>query len=685
MKRCIFIGLVIQTGLLFSQTIDQYLSPAFPTGLISSPVGNKIAWVFNDQGKRNIYVASSPEFKASKITSFDQDDGMEIHSLNFTPDGNRLIYVRGNGVNHDGEAANPAFLQSPTSLTINIVDAGGAHQRLLTKGSYYKLSPDGSNIIYNQAGQIHQLSILDTNSKSEKLFSSRGGQNNYQWSPEGSRIAFVSNRGDHSFIGLYEIDTKKVKYIDASMDHDISPVWSVDGKQIAYIRLPHVANLLPFEPLKSSNPWSIRIYDIPSDTNKEIWKASAGPGSALSDELPVSESLLWWTKNNQIIFPYEKEGWIHLYSLNPMNGNTKIISQGEGEVEEIAMSHDRNAVYYVTNIEDINRRHIWKYNINDQSTICITKGDGIEWNPAEVTEGIACLHSTATRPAWPALYKDGMIRDISPELFSPDFPANLVKPSFITIKATDGKDTYADLFLPASHKPGEKHPAAIFIHGGSRRQMLLGFHYSPYYSNAYAMNQYLASKGYVVLSLNYRSGIGYGLHYREADHYGATGASEVNDLIAAGNYLRNRPDVNGKVSLWGGSYGGYMTAHGLTRTPDLFACGVDIHGVHDWTTEMPTFMPDYNPDQYPEKHALAKQSSPMYRISQWKKPVLLIHGEDDRNVPFDQSVTLLEKLRKQRVTVETLVLPDEVHGFLLHRSWLKVYKATSDFIDKYGR
>ena len=129
-----------------------------------------------------------------------------------------------------------------------------------------------------------------------------------------------------------------------------------------------------------------------------------------------------------------------------------------------------------------------------------------------------------------------------------------------------------------------KHPALVFMHGGSRRQMLLGWHYMDYYNNAYAMNQYLASQGYVVLSINYRSGIGYGLNFREAINYGASGASEFNDVEGAGLYLRTRADVDpARIGLWGGSYGGYLTALGLARASNLFAAGVDFHGVHDWS------------------------------------------------------------------------------------------------------
>jgi dipeptidyl aminopeptidase/acylaminoacyl peptidase len=213
--------------------------------------------------------------------------------------------------------------------------------------------------------------------------------------------------------------------------------------------------------------------------------------------------------------------------------------------------------------------------------------------------------------------------------------------------------------------------------------MLLGFHYSSYYANAYAMNQYLASRGFIVLSLNYRSGIGYGLDFREAIDFGASGASEVRDLIGAGQYLKDRADVDAsRIALWGGSYGGYLTAHGLSQAPDLFACGVDIHGVHNWNDEIPTFAPWYDPAKMPEFARKAFESSPEYHVRHWKGPVLMIHGDDDRNVPFNETVRFAEILRKQGVPMEELVLPDEVHGFLLHRSWMSVYQAAASFLER---
>jgi dipeptidyl aminopeptidase/acylaminoacyl peptidase len=275
-------------------------------------------------------------------------------------------------------------------------------------------------------------------------------------------------------------------------------------------------------------------------------------------------------------------------------------------------------------------------------------------------------------------------RALAPESFPRGFPSDsLVEPEPITISASDGMRIHGQLFRPRSHRPGERHKGAIFFHGGSRRQMLLGWHYMYYYHNTYAMNQYLASRGYVVLSVNYRSGIGYGLDFREALDYGANGASELQDVVGAGLYLRGRDDVDpDRIALWGGSYGGYLTALGLSRASDLFAAGVDIHGVHDWNVVIQNFVPSYQPEKHTELARLAYESSPMAFIGGWRSPVLLIHGDDDRNVPFSESVDLAEALARRGVDFEELVFPDDVHDFLLHRNWLAAMRASADFLDR---
>ena len=204
-----------------------------------------------------------------------------------------------------------------------------------------------------------------------------------------------------------------------------------------------------------------------------------------------------------------------------------------------------------------------------------------------------------------------------------------------------------------------------------------------YYSSAYAVHQYMVSRGYIVIEVNYRSGIGYGREFRMAKNRGARGASEYQDIVAAANYLRSRDDVDAKrIGLWGGSYGGFLTAMGLARNSDIFAAGVDFHGVHDWTQRI-GFVTGNSPmvgDATAIK--IARDSSPIASISQWRSPVLLIQGDDDRNVDFGQIIELVPMLRRQGIEFEQLILPDEVHDFLRWDSWMRSDHATVDFFDR---
>ena len=245
-------------------------------------------------------------------------------------------------------------------------------------------------------------------------------------------------------------------------------------------------------------------------------------------------------------------------------------------MEDVQVTPDSQMVVYSSNQGDIDRRHIWRVPVGGGTPETLSRGGTIEWSPIELADGqtVVCLGSSATTPAMAYHLTPSGREMIAASTLPSDFPsAQLLVPKQVVFKAEDGLEIHGQLFTPTGLKG--KVPGLVFMHGGSERQMLLGFHYMNYYHNAYAENQYLASLGYIVLSVNYRTGIMYGRAFREVKDGGWRGAAEYKDIVAAGKFLRSLPDVDPhKIGLWGGSYGGYLTALGLARDSDLFAAGV---------------------------------------------------------------------------------------------------------------
>ena len=675
-----FIALLLGLVLSAQPSLKEILDAPFASALTVSKDGKTIAWVDNTAGERNIFIAAGEGFSSVyQLTDYVGDEGIALNNLEFTPDGKSLMFVRGNTKNRQGEPANPAMLQQSTEQVIFIQPLVGGDRIKLSAGTQPMLSHDGLTLAFIKSGQVWTASLADSMPNPKPLFKTRGGPSDIKWSPNDRKIAFVSRRGDHSYIGVYDLTNKKLAFMDPSVDRDFSPEWSPDGKMIAFIRSPNAKEVPPFTPQKTGHPWSIRLLEMSSGKARTIWKADEGMGSAFFGQFPGAA--LEWAIGDQLIFPWEKEGWMHLYALHIPSSQATLLTPGEGIIEDYKLTADRSSIILTTNIGDLHRRHIGQIDLVSKDLVMLTSGEGVEFSPYPTQHGIAFLKTTAQHTSRPAVFVNGTSKLIGNRI---SLFENQRIPELVEITATDGKQFMATIFYPDNYDENKEYPSAIFLHGGSRRQMLQAYHYSGYYSNAFALQQYFASQGYIAMMINFRSGIAYGTSFREADNYGITGASEVYDLIGAGEYLAARSDVDpDRIALWGGSYGGYLTAHGLSRRSDLFAVGVDIHGVHNWNTELPTFATWYNQNHFPEIAALAFQSSPEAYLDGWKSPVLLIHGDDDRNVPFSQSVILSEQLRDRGVFFEQLIFPDEVHGFLLHDNWVRCQEATFEFIHRY--
>ncbi|MDQ3308728.1 MAG: prolyl oligopeptidase family serine peptidase [Gemmatimonadota bacterium] len=687
-------GGIAPAGAQASFTLEQLRSYPFPNELVAAPTGSKLAWAFNEQGRRNLWVAEGPDFRARQLTRYSADDGQELTSVQISADGRYVVYVRGgeHGSNWDDAVpVNPTSNPVPPMVQILTVPFAGGAPRVLAEGDEPVVSPRGDVVAFLKDRQIWIVPI-DGSAPARRLLSARGDNGGLHWSPDGSRLAFVSDRGTHSLIGIFTNESTPITWLAPSSSRDGSPRWSPDGKRLAFVRRPGAGGAPDSILVQRHAPWALWTADATTGNARQLWKAP----TTLRGSAPTTHggTNLHWAANGRIAFLSYMNGWPHLYSIPETGGEPLLLTPGNYMAEYIRLSPDRRFLVFAGNAgrdpNDIDRRHIVRVPVDRAAPEVLTPGTGLEWTPAVTGDGqnIVFIGATPTRPPLPAVMPaaGGQVRWIAEDRIPADFPvAQLLTPRQVIYKAPDGVTVHAQLFEQAGGAP--RKPAIVYVHGGPPRQMLLGWHYSDYYSNAYALNQYLASRGYVVLSINYRLGIGYGYEFHRPPGAGAQGASEYLDVKAAGEYLRTLPQVDpNRIGIYGGSYGGYLTALALARDSDLFAAGVDIHGVHDWTTERARGMLSRERyEQAPdvtEALEVAWRSSPTPSVSTWKSPVLLIHGDDDRNVRFSQTVDLIRRLEAAGVPYEELVIPDDTHHWMLHANVLRVNAATADFFER---
>ncbi|MGY8799036.1 MAG: prolyl oligopeptidase family serine peptidase [Longimicrobiales bacterium] len=672
-----------------SYSIDDILSPGFPLSLVSAKAADRIAWVEFERGMRNLYTAAAPDFAPVRLTNFMDDDGHDMAEAQISDDGSVIAFIRGHTPNREGWIANVLSDPRGTERAIWAASTKGGEPWRVVEAWNLALSPDGKWVAYDKDGAIYRAAVnpgtndSGTVDAAPPLFSVFGDNRDPVWSPDSKKLAFVSVRGDHSYIGIYDTENPGITYLAPGVDRDSSPTWSPDGQRIAFIRrpgLPFGSHADPGEATEAELPdglltarfaggydWSIWVASVDGGHGGEIWH------NAPEDELHGEVREIIWA-DESILFQAEPDGWRHYYSVSTEHPDEAVLlTPGDGIAEHISLSPDGATLYYATNVDDIDRRHLWKVSTSGGRATQLSRGATIETYPAVLASEshIATLAGDGARSLGVALVPtDGGAPEYITSL--PDeYPlAQHIEPEAVTLTAEDGFEFYNQVWVPEDLEPGEKRPALLFIHGGSRRQMLLGYHYMHFYHMSYAMNQYFANKGYIVMSVNYRSGVGYGRDFRNAPGRGGEGNTEYQDVLAAGRYLQSRPDVDvDKLGVWGLSYGGILTAQGLARNSDVFKAGVDLAGVH---LRGESISPE----------SLAYTSSAISAVETWTSPVLLMHGDDDRNVPFQQTVGLVQALRAQDVPFELIVFPDDVHDSLVYDRWLYAFGATEEFFDR---
>ena len=750
-------------------TIDQFLSPASPLEVSAARRADRLAWVTYERGLRNVYVASAPSFKAVRITNFMKDDGVDVGSVRLSDDGSMAIFVRGSGQNREGWVANPSHYPEGGERAVWAAktDGSGAWRLGVITGTQLggrgggspELSPDGRYAVFVRDGQIFRASTargvkasIDTGGV--PFIKEWGRQGNPQFSPDGSKLAFVSTRDNHAFIGLYDMKTRAVQFLSPSTDIDGSPTWSPDGKRIAFVRRPGtpfgqqaVVAGAPFAqaaapvagapaqgrgagrgsavaaPESGATPPSgcpapvggvgggggrggagADTIPVPADGlcraafaggyTTSFWVADLVTGKAhefwhnqpLDRTFGNVNSIAW--AGDHVVFGAQplNDEWDRYYSVR-VDGSISapvLLTSTDGLINDgvadrtfvtTAISPDGRTFYYSTNATDIEKRHIWSVPVSGGTPRKLSTDDGVEVSPTPMASGgsLAVLYFNAAQPASIGIVPaaGGATNVVYPTL-PKDFPQSAhVTPQIVLTKAPDGLEIHNQLFLPKDLKPGERRPAIVFVHGGPQRQMLPAYHYMQFYHWSYAYNQWLQSQGYIVLSVNYRAGVGYGNAFRRAANTQGRGNSEYQDVLAGAKYLQGRADVDPtRVGVWGLSYGGLLTAEALARNSDVFVAGVDLAGVHIYGSAADTT-------------SLAFRSSAVGHIDTWRSPVFLQQGDDDRNVDFSQMVGLVDLLRAHGVYYDLTVTPDDVHESLLHSRWIDIFGRSSDFLHRF--
>jgi dipeptidyl-peptidase 4 len=712
-------------------TLQDFFDVASPLELTSAKQADRIAWTVYEAGRRNVYTAVAPDFMPVRLTNFDDDDGDDLTGVRLSDDGALAIFIRGHAPNRSGWVANPTHDPDGAERAIWAVRTAGGPAWRVVEGAAPALSPDGSTVLYVKDGLIYRARTAERNDhddmdRGEKPFiRALGTLSSPVWSPDGSKVAFVSARGDHAYIGLYDVASRSVRWVSPDVDCDANPMWSADGSMIAFLRRPGTPFGLQAQQVGLGNPPgaapSVTIQtcgrgggEPPADTTLNqrhvpgLYAATLPSGSTLAimviDTADIGDidspraRVLWhhppanrtfasmsrvqWV-GDHIVFQMNPEGdeWDRYWSIDTRSTNAApvLLTTTDGLIEgntSVAFSRDGRTLFYTTNAGDIERRHIWSVPLSGGDPVQLTSGDDVETHPQPLASGglIAMLHFGARTPASVGIApaNGGTVRRIYPDLESFPVAAHVV-PEIVWLEAADGMRFSNQLFLPADLEAGERRPALVFVHGGPMRQMLPAYHYMHFYHWSYAINQWLANQGYIVLSVNFRRGIGYGESFRNPPNTQARGNAEYQDVLAAGRYLQVRADVDpGRIGIWGLSYGGLLVAQALARNSDLFVAGVDMAGVHLYGNVI-------------DSTAVSYRSSAISEIGSWRSPVLLVHGDDDRNVNFAQTVGLVQLLRAHGVQHELIVVPDDVHESLLHSRWVYTWERMADFLRRYVR
>ncbi len=578
-------------------------------------------------------------------------------SVSISPDGSRIAIV-GTGPSGSGaylletedRGSQPAFWMpsgalrwSPDSRSVAFVHDGdiwiapapsGEPQRLTSGIGDARdpaFSPDGEIVaFYSGKGGAQDIWLVpaDGSSADRQLTQDAAALDDPRftpaWSPDGATIAYVSNGADYwaDDVWLVDVVTAEARQLSRSLMASSSPVWSPDGERIAI-----------FGTAKDEYWYQDLAY---------IYLLDPGTGSeqivdmqVYATDATMRNRPIWSDDGEAIYFPYQERGNYDLWSVPAQGGVATRVSNAGGVMRSIDAARGGHAFVFVRSTP--------------------TLGADAYFLPA--TGG------TVERVSNFATLWEGV-----------------KEPVEISFRSFDGLYVQGFLYLPPG-VPGQRVcPALVQVHGGGTNSYLQGPN---------LVEQYLASRGFVVMAINYRGGSGFGRPFQDLAVEDWLNGQAL-DAGAAADFLRRLPYTTDKVGIYGGSYGGSMSMAAITLMPDKFAAAVPMRGAYSKTETLDEtdrlgkiFSVTGHggfPDERPEIYA---KSNTITRIGNITAPVLLMHGELDRRVPFRHFELAVEELERHGKEFETRSYPEEGHGFRNPENRIDMYTRLQGFFDRH--
>ena len=471
-----------------------------------------------------------------------------------------------------------------------------------------------------------------------------------------------------------------------------------NGGRVAFMSLPSGdVHFLHLEPAGAGTPsatqvigWnddgtSALVYST-SDDYKHRWYHTVTADSGrltLVDDLrdtawvsgPCQACSGWYDGGRRFYFVSEADGYAHLYTMAADGSDRKQLTSGKWEVTAVRLSRDKKSFYLTSSEKTPFESHFSRMSVSGGPREQITtKVGGHVVTPSPDESMLADLFSTSNRPPELFIMPNKPGAEESQLTTSPTkewLSFNWITPEIVMVPASDGVKVPARIYRPKDMHASPNGAAVIFVHGAGYLHNV--YNYWSTYSREYMFNQYLASKGYVVLDMDYRGSAGYGRDWRTAI-YRWMGGRDLQDEVDGSKYLTKELGIPPKkIGMYGGSYGGFMTLMALFTAPKYFGAGAALRPVTDWAHYNHPYTAQIL--NSPDKDTLAyRRSSPIFFAEGLEDPLIILHGMVDTNVHFEDSVRLTQRLIELGKTGwELAPYPVENHGFVRPDSWTDEY------------